>query len=164
MKKRFLVLSLMLLFTLVLAVGSASAEAHAPDAIFRTHLTGAAAGNDSRSQGQAHFKLDGETLHFISTVSRFKSGDPFAAHIHISAVPGGNGPPVVTLCGGGPGPAQPACGSPGVLARGMQDLGDFGTSSATLLQAISENRAYVNVHTPAFPGGEIRGQLVLIGR
>ncbi len=161
MKKQFFVLSLVLLMTLVLAVGSASADR--PDALFGTHMTGAAAGTSSKTQGQANFMLEGETIRFISTASSFKGGAPFAAHIHISAVPGGNGPPVVTLCGGGPGPAQPACGNPGVLARGALDLGDFPTTSDALLEAISENRAYVNVHTPAYPGGEIRGQLVLIG-
>jgi hypothetical protein len=37
-----------------------------------------------------------------------------------------------------------------------------GMTLEDLRTAINEGRAYVNVHTTAFPGGEIRGDLVAV--
>ena len=69
------------------------------------------------------------------------TGDAIAAHIHI-ADRGTPGPVVVPLCG--------PCTS-----------GVSGTANinATVLDAIQNDRAYVNVHTKTNPAGEIRGQV-----
>jgi hypothetical protein len=69
------------------------------------------------------------------------SGNAIAAHIHI-ADRGKPGPVVVPLCA--------PCTS-----------GVSGTANinATVLEAIESDRAYVNVHTPTNPAGEIRGQV-----
>ena len=69
------------------------------------------------------------------------SGNAIAAHIHTGAV-GTPGPVVLALCG--------PCTSP---ASGTGNL----TQAA--VDAIQGGTAYVNVHTPTNPGGEIRGQL-----
>jgi hypothetical protein len=156
MKVNVRVLALVLVIVLLASVGTAAA---AEKDVFGAHLSGSGAGTMSKTQGQVNFKLSGDQLEFIATVSKFNGGAPFAAHIHISSTPGGNGPPVVTLCGGGPGPAQTACGALGVLAVGTLDLGNFSITGEALMTAISENRAYVNVHTPTYPAGEIRGQI-----
>jgi Cu/Zn superoxide dismutase len=68
------------------------------------------------------------------------TGDATAAHIHI-ADRGKPGPVVVPLC--------TPCSS-----------GASGTAnvSATVLEALENDRAYVNVHTKTNPAGEIRGQ------
>jgi hypothetical protein len=68
------------------------------------------------------------------------TGDAVAAHIHIAAR-GVAGPVVVPLCA--------PCTS-----------GVTGTANinATVLEAIQDDRAYVNVHTKTNPAGEIRGQ------
>jgi len=73
-------------------------------------------------------------------------GNPTAAHIHRGAA-GVNGPIVVTL-------NAPNIGNPGV-SRGCDAVGD------RLAEAIRNHpqRFYVNVHTGAFPGGAVRGQL-----
>ena len=69
------------------------------------------------------------------------TGDAVAAHIHIAAR-GVAGPVVVPLCA--------PCTS-----------GVTGTANInpTVLEAIQNDRAYVNVHTKTNPAGEIRGQV-----
>lgn len=69
------------------------------------------------------------------------TGDAVAAHIHV-APRGAAGPVVVSLCA--------PCTS-----------GVTGTANinATVLEAIQNDRAYVNVHTKTNPAGEIRGQV-----
>jgi CHRD domain-containing protein len=95
------------------------------------------------------------------------SGPAGAAHIHFGQ-PGVNGAVVLWLCGGGGKPACPAAGVaitgtvnagdvaalPGVAAQGMV-AGDL----ASVLKAMRAGVAYANIHTAAFPGGEIRGQI-----
>jgi hypothetical protein len=77
-----------------------------------------------------------------------------AAHIH-SGASGANGPVRVTLFEG------PASGPMnGQLAEGSFDSGDVqGISFEALLDELRNGTAYVNVHTTAFPDGEIRGQV-----
>jgi CHRD domain len=69
------------------------------------------------------------------------SGNAIAAHVHVAA-PGQAGPVRVPLCA--------PCTS-----------GATGTANidAAVLDAIQNNRAYVNVHTPTNPAGEIRDQV-----
>ena len=69
------------------------------------------------------------------------TGAAVAAHVHI-APPGQAGPVVVPLCG--------PCES-GVTGTATLD--------GTVIAAINEGRAYVNVHTPTNRGGEIRAQI-----
>jgi hypothetical protein len=69
------------------------------------------------------------------------TGDAIAAHIHIAAR-GVAGPVVVPLC-------SPCTNG----ATGTANI------NATVLDAIENDRAYVNVHTKTNPAGEIRGQV-----
>ena len=84
------------------------------------------------------------------------------AHIHFGAR-GLTGGVSAFLCGGG---GKPACANG--LAEGQVVASDvIGPATqgiaamelSELLQAIRAGYAYVNVHTGAFPGGEIRGQI-----
>ena len=153
MKKTPLIITFLLISLFVLA---GTVMAHPVN--FKAHMS-AAAGVDSAGQGQAKFQLDHNDLSFIMPVS-ILNGDTTAAHIHISQTPGGNGGIFVSLCGEfGPPPIPVAdCGGPGNPARGSITLSD--EQVATLMEAIAANKAYVNVHTPAVPSGEIRGQIV----
>jgi hypothetical protein len=67
--------------------------------------------------------------------------DAIAAHIHIAAR-GVAGPVVVPLCA--------------PCTTGVTGTANI---SATMLEAIESDRAYVNVHTKTNPAGEIRGQV-----
>lgn len=69
------------------------------------------------------------------------TANAIAAHIHTGAT-GTPGPVVLALCG--------PCTSP---ASGT------GTLTQATVDAIAAGTAYVNVHTPTNPAGEIRGQL-----
>lgn len=75
-----------------------------------------------------------------------KLGAPTAAHIH-SGIPTQNGAPVVAL-------PTPATGSPGTSSGCVATPAGF---NATLRN--DPGKFYVNVHTTAFPGGAIRGQV-----
>lgn len=72
------------------------------------------------------------------------SGNAIAAHIHVAAR-GVAGPVRVPLC------APCTSGMTGTAAV-----------DATVLDAIQNDRAYVNVHTPTNPAGEIRDQVAIV--
>jgi len=97
-------------------------------------------------------------------------GDVQQAHIHFGQ-PGVNGGIVVFLCsnlGNGPAGTQP-CPPPPASISGILTASDMVGGAAAqgiapgdfseLIRAIRENRAYVNVHSTLFPGGEIRGHI-----
>jgi hypothetical protein len=137
---------------------------------FRAKLTGYQEVPAINTAGQgsltASLNSAGTVLTYTLTYTGL-SGPAGAAHIHF-AQPGVNGGVVLWLCGGGGKPACPAAGVPitgtvnagdvsalpGVAAQGM------GAGDLTLvLKAMRAGVTYANVHTAAFPGGEIRGQI-----
>lgn len=155
--------------------------------ILGTHLTGdeevlavapgAPHPSDSRAQGQAEFRVDGNSVKFRLIASNIDNITQ--AHIHCG-FPGANGPVRIWLYPviGTTGAAGPDASGPynGVLASGTFSVAgvmcpalNVGTDM-TLLDAIRAGLTYVNVHTndgvaptntgPGdFPGGELRGQL-----
>lgn len=82
------------------------------------------------------------------------------AHIHVGS-PGENGPIVLFLYG----PAAPLdITAPTVLTNGTFTAANLtgpliGMPLSVLAQQMLAGNAYVNVHTVANPGGEIRGQI-----
>lgn len=97
---------------------------------------------------------DGDQLAFILKAS--VTGTVVGAHIHHGAA-GTNGPVVATLFSGSDGSGD-LLEAGMILESGL--LGDFaGSGLSTLLAAMEEGLIYVNVHTLAFPAGEIRGQV-----
>lgn len=97
-------------------------------------------------------------------------GEIQQAHIHFGQHDV-NGGIVVFLCsnlGNGPAGTQP-CPPPPATVTGTLTASDMvGTATAQgiavgefseLIEAIRQNKAYVNVHSAKHPGGEIRGQI-----
>jgi hypothetical protein len=99
---------------------------------------------DPDGRGGATVTIDGTDLCYGITVKNLD--DPVLAHIHRGAKRE-NGPIVVPL-------NEPSEGDPGASSGCT-------TVSAQLAAAIRSKprRYYVNVHTGAFPGGAVRGQL-----
>lgn len=100
---------------------------------------------DPDGSGGAVVTIDGTTLCYGITVKNLDQ--PVAAHIH-RGTKHENGPVVVPL-------TAPATGDPGASSGCVANV------SADLVAAIAEHPKdyYVNVHTAAYPGGAVRGQL-----
>ncbi len=110
--------------------------------------------NTESSTGRATLVLDGNKLQYTVSVDKL-TGPATMAHIHVGAI-GVSGPPVYTF-------AIKKAAS-GTLAEGTIDLSSAKISGGTvsgdsLKTLLNDGNAYVNVHTAAHPGGEIRGQL-----
>jgi hypothetical protein len=122
---------------------------------------------ETDATGGAVFSLleGGDELEFSLLINAIEDVDQ--AHIHLGEV-GEDGPVVVWLY------PEPGANEPellegrvdGVLATETiadDDVGDEADGSvATLVEEIRDGNAYVNVHTRAYPDGEIRGQLVTV--
>jgi hypothetical protein len=156
---------LVVLLLAFVAVATVAAQGRGPVDNFRAHLSGAneVPAVDTLSQGQAIFQVsnDGSSLSYRLIVANLN--DTLQAHIHVGP-PGENGPVVAFLYPSAP-PAQLIEGRfSGVLATGEVTADDLrgpltGMSLDDLLAEIAAGNTYVNVHTVANPGGEIRGQI-----
>ena len=117
----------------------------------------------TKAQGEAVFTLskDGDSIHYKITVANIENVT--MAHIH-EEVAGANGPVVVWLYPSAPPPKLIPGKTNGVLAEGTITSASLagpleGKSITDLLNDIKSGKAYVNVHTSQYPGGEIRGQI-----
>ena len=160
--KRFIFVTLVVLLALLATIGTALASESRT--VFRTGLSGEAAGTGSDAHGNAvfMFKDDGSSMKYKLVVNGLDNVT--MAHIHVAEVPGGNGPPVLWLYPDAPPPSLIEGTLNGLLASRTVTSGDLTgaagiTSLAELMAAIEGGRAYVNVHTSAFGGGEIRGTI-----
>ncbi len=137
------------------------------------------AGSHGQGTFRASFDEDQQTITFVLTWENL-TGPPLFAHIHV-AQRGVNGAIVIFLCGP---PTTQSQTSPGninlppcvqstsgtatgtvsaadVLPAGNATLDQGVTTGdlADVIRAIRAGDGYANVHTPRFPGGEIRGQI-----
>ena len=106
--------------------------------------------------GTAEFNLSPDGISYQLSVSDIS--DITAAHIHSGNV-GENGPVTVTLNSSDTSANQTG----GVFAQGTIPADDLegsmqGKEISDLISAMSSGITYVNVHTQAYPDGEIRGQ------
>lgn len=142
-----------------------NAAVPAPSARFSAHLSGAqeVPAVDTRARGQALFALsaDGTALSYRLIVANIE--DVTMSHIHLAPA-GANGGVVVWLYPDGPPPQLIEGRTSGVLADGVITAADLvgalaGQSLDALVAELEAGNAYVNVHTTAHPGGEVRGQI-----
>ena len=120
-----------------------------PDGItvLTTELSGAqqVPAVDTNAAGVASLTLDQANMLLTIHANTDKLGDANAAHLH-RAYAGVNGEVEIGLTQDGSNPAH--------------WLAEEQALSAAQLEALLAGETYVNVHTPANPGGEIRGQVV----
>lgn len=118
--------------------------------------------NATKSRGHARFWLseDGTELTYRLIVANIENVTQ--AHIHLAAE-GVNGPVVVFLYGLNPAGIT----TNGILAEGTITQANliarpaigFGGTMAELVARMRSGGAYVNTHTIAIPGGQVRGQV-----
>ena len=156
MKTKHLLLGILL----ILLIGAAVLVQADSPRNFRAHMSGSenVPVANTQAQGEAIFQLskDGTSMHYKLIVANL--ADATKSHIHCGVV-GQNGSVGVTLFSS----ATPVTVN-GILVEGVFTGPDPGNgchwnSLADVVAAIQSGGAYVNVHTTAYPTGEIRGQI-----
>jgi hypothetical protein len=161
------VLSAVALTGLVLVAGPGAVSANAPATEFKAHLTGDQEVPPTGSAGTGTLTLkltdNGTRLHFrlrAEGVSRI-----IQSHIHVGAR-GTNGPVVVFFFAPTPNTADNAVTGDDFEVAGVRTAADFkfaGTMTfADFITALRAGGTYVNIHSPTFKGGEIRGQIMAV--
>ncbi len=112
-------------------------------------------GTGSTATGTASFSVVGQTLLFSIDIAGIT--DVTASHIHGPAAVGVNGGVIQGLCNSDDGPMCKTGAVDGILVAGAAPRSRIPFDSLVVL--MRNGNAYVNVHTMAFPGGEIRGQI-----
>lgn len=127
-----------------------------PAADFQAELRGSSEvpAVSTTASGVASLSVESGTM-VDSQIVTFGLNNAAAAHIHIGDA-GENGPVVAFLFG----PADPAVTKDGILSTMSNTTATLTAGTLSdLIDVMSGGFAYVNVHTTANPGGEIRGQI-----
>lgn len=153
---------------LALGIGSYAVAGGGKKNIKSDDLTGYQENPDVSSTGTGSFTAtiddDAKTITYELSYSGLEGGNATASHIHFGkrAVNGGVS---AFLCSGGD---KPACPATSGTVTGVIDAADIigpaGQGIAAgefdeLVAAIRAGHTYLNVHTPTWPGGEIRAQI-----
>jgi CHRD domain-containing protein len=114
------------------------------------------------ANGRFKAKINGSQIDYKLSYSGFDTPVKFA-HIHFGQL-GVEGGVSAFLCGGGSKPACPQSGEvTGTIAAsdviGPADQGIAAGEIDELIAAMRHGATYANVHTNAYPDGEIRGQI-----
>ena len=113
-------------------------------------------GTGSTATGTASISVVGPILLYRIDVADIT--DVTATHIHGPAAAGANAGVLLGLCSSG---NSPDCATGTVNGILVSDAASNASSVSfdSLMVLLGNGNAYVNVHTSAFPGGEIRGQI-----
>jgi hypothetical protein len=164
MKKHFARDSLVI--GLLVALGAFSAAAH--DGVrLRARLAGVQEVPvvSSGASGEFEARIEDDTVSYKMSYEGLEGGNTLFAHIHL-AQRNVNGGVMTFLCGGGTKPTpcpnvegtvEGTIAAADILALATQQVPAGGFDE--FLAALRNGTAYVNVHTTASPGGEIRGQI-----
>jgi hypothetical protein len=154
---------------LVLALGI-SLPAHADSITYTTILNGAneVPPHAVPGTGTATFILTGDSLFIDLTFSNL-TAPPVAGHIHCCAPAGAIAPVAVPFLGL-PSATSGTYNNTVDLTLAATYTSDFITNSggtvadaeAALISGLNSGNTYANLHTPQFPGGEIRGQIAVV--
>jgi len=157
-----------ILFASLIAV-PALANANRVGAVLRGYTEVPSVNSTAHGTFVANVASDGQSFDYTLTFDGLKAPVQ-QAHIHF-AQKSVNGPIIVWLCGTSalPGPAgTPTCPQSGTVTGTVTAANVLASPStqqlaagdlADLIAAMRAEAAYVNVHTTASPGGEIRGQV-----
>lgn len=148
------------------ATMSAMNEASASNSTFSTSLSG---GNEvpdavqSDASGNAYFKVNEDSTKIYYTVDLAKADSVIMSHIHYGTSKD-NGPVAVWLYPESQKPSLMAGPINGKLISGVITDSTLtgpmkGKPVLDLIHAMEHDSAYVQVHTKAHPGGELRGQI-----
>jgi len=131
-----------------------------------------AAPSTAKGTGAITVSADQAMISYMLTLTGPFTGDPQQAHIHVGPT-GSAGPVIFFLCSSLPDAPEGVQACP--LAAGGEISGTLTEAAlvpqleagvatfADAVAALSRGDAYVNVHTPANPSGEIRGQVGPVG-
>jgi hypothetical protein len=151
--------------SVILTIGAAFAMADSPKAV-EADLTGfkEVPANSTTGNGSFDAEIDAHAIHYRLQYDDLEGGDVLYAHIHLGRT-ATNGGVVAFLCGGANKPACPQTGTVEgtIVADDVIDLAAQGIEAGEfreVVRAIRRNATYVNVHTEAFPGGEVRGNVI----
>lgn len=117
----------------------------------------------TRGRGSVELRIGNASIQFRLRYEGLEGGTPTQAHIHLGQRHTAGGVSVF-FCGG----AKPACPAAPATIEGTivpaDVLGPAGQGIAAgqfdeLVAAIRAGATYANVHTPTYPGGEVRGQI-----
>ncbi len=155
---------------LAVTVGSATAHDKHEDDVVHAFLAGSnevpAVSTGASGRLRAQISDDEQSINYTLSYQGLEGGNVLFAHIHLGERHT-NGGVMVFLCGGGTKPV--ACPGPGGTVEGTIEAADVlalatqQVPAGALNEVVAALRAglgYVNVHTTASPGGEIRGQLI----
>lgn len=131
--------------------------------VFRARLTGDAEVPPVKTEafGRAIFRTDPQQTRINYTLEVRRATDILAAagaHIHCAG-PGENGPVVVFLSGVIPGGLDGRFEFEATVTEDNIVNDACGSTIPELIQSMINGDTYVNVHSAANPGGEVRGQI-----
>jgi hypothetical protein len=162
MRRTLLLVTLASLMVVALIATGASAGKGADFAAPLSHAQEFGVVNAPGAGGYAEFWLEGSTLNYRITV-RNLTGPATMAHIHGPGDRHENVGISIWLCGTAalPGPA----GTP-VCSTATDGLLVEGSAAVTMeqLAMIEAKLGYANVHTVMHPPGEVRGQVLNVGK